>query len=173
MWRHPQARRALGTVGLLKQTSVFPGPPHISELLKETHRLMELLRRDPDFLLSVVQMSRSLNRKRERSFFPPTVFYRTEKNGELGHHLWERNKNFFFNNKIFGRTASTTISCLRNFLCGFRIWQEMTSLGIAWGQTGLYSTTWNVLSVLYVRKTFGLLFVIFPNYKINFLSIHH
>lgn len=41
-----------------------------------TYRLMELRLNEPDFLLRVVQMIRSLKRKRERSFFPPTVFYR-------------------------------------------------------------------------------------------------
>lgn len=40
------------------------------------YRLMELRLNEPDFLLRVVQMIRSLKRKRERSFFPPTVFYR-------------------------------------------------------------------------------------------------
>lgn len=37
---------------------------------------MELRLNEPDFLFRVVQMIRSLKRKRERSFFPPTVFYR-------------------------------------------------------------------------------------------------
>lgn len=46
------------------------------------YKLMELRLNEPDFLLRVVQMIRSLKRKRERSFFPPTVFYR-EKEGEL------------------------------------------------------------------------------------------
>lgn len=41
-----------------------------------TYRLMELRLNEPDFLLSVVQMIRSLKRNRERSFFPPTVFCR-------------------------------------------------------------------------------------------------
>lgn len=45
-----------------------------------TYRLMELRLNEPDFLLRVVQMIRSLKRKRERSFFPPTVFYRERKN---------------------------------------------------------------------------------------------
>jgi len=36
---------------------------------------MELRLNEPDFLFRVVQMIRSLKRKRERSFFPPTVFY--------------------------------------------------------------------------------------------------
>lgn len=40
---------------------------------------MELRLNEPDFLLRVVQMIRSLKRKRERSFFPPTVFYRERK----------------------------------------------------------------------------------------------
>lgn len=40
------------------------------------YRLMELRLNEPDFLLRVVQMIRSLKRKRERSFFPPTVFCR-------------------------------------------------------------------------------------------------
>lgn len=40
------------------------------------YRLMELRLNEPDFLLRVVQMIRSLKRKSERSFFPPTVFYR-------------------------------------------------------------------------------------------------
>ena len=44
-----------------------------------TYRLMELRLNEPDFLLRVVQMIRSLKRKRERSFFPPTVFYRERK----------------------------------------------------------------------------------------------
>lgn len=44
-----------------------------------TNRLMELRRNEPDFLLSVVQMMRSLKRKSERSFFPPTVFYREDR----------------------------------------------------------------------------------------------
>lgn len=39
-----------------------------------THRLMELRRREPDFLLRVVQTTRSVNRKRDRSFLPPTAF---------------------------------------------------------------------------------------------------
>lgn len=43
-----------------------------------TNRLMELRRNEPDFLLSVVQMMRSLKRKIERSFFPPTVFCRED-----------------------------------------------------------------------------------------------
>lgn len=43
-----------------------------------TYRLMELRRNEPDFLLSVVQMIRSLKRNRERSFFPPTVFCRVQ-----------------------------------------------------------------------------------------------
>ncbi len=43
------------------------------------YRLMELRLNEPDFLLRVVQMIRSLKRKRERSFFPPTVFYRERK----------------------------------------------------------------------------------------------
>lgn len=41
-----------------------------------TNRLMELRRNEPDFLLSVVQMMRSLKRKSERSFLLPTVFCR-------------------------------------------------------------------------------------------------
>lgn len=41
-----------------------------------TYRLMELRLNEPDFLLRVVQIIKSLKRKRERSFFPPTVFYR-------------------------------------------------------------------------------------------------
>lgn len=116
---------------------------------------MELLRRDPDFLFSVVQMSRSLNRKRERSFFPPTVFYGTEKDADLGRPSSLAMRSYFLITRL---TASTTISCLRNFLCGFRIWQEITSLGIAW-----------VLFVLCLRQTFGLTFAFFyfPNYKIN------
>lgn len=49
----------------------------VSEMkLEATHRLMELRRKEPDFLFRVVQISKSLNRKRERSFFPPTDFYR-------------------------------------------------------------------------------------------------
>lgn len=44
-----------------------------------TYRLMELRLNEPDFLFRVVQMIRSLKRKRERSFFPPTVFYRERK----------------------------------------------------------------------------------------------
>lgn len=47
-----------------------------------TYRLMELRRNEPDFLLRVVQIIRSLKRKRERSFFPPTVFYRDRKEEE-------------------------------------------------------------------------------------------
>lgn len=43
-----------------------------------TYRLMELRRNEPDFLLRVVQMMRSLKRKSERSFLPPTVFYGEE-----------------------------------------------------------------------------------------------
>lgn len=47
---------------------------------------MELRLNEPDFLLSVVQMIRSLKRKRERSFFPPTVFYKERKERRRG--LW-------------------------------------------------------------------------------------
>lgn len=43
-----------------------------------TYRLMELRLNEPDFLLRVVQMMRSLKRKSERSFLPPTVFYGEE-----------------------------------------------------------------------------------------------
>lgn len=43
------------------------------------YRLMELRLNEPDFLLRVVQMIRSLKRKRERSFLPPTVFYKDGK----------------------------------------------------------------------------------------------
>lgn len=39
-----------------------------------THRLMELRRREPDFRFRVVQTMRSVNRKRDRSFLPPTAF---------------------------------------------------------------------------------------------------
>lgn len=39
-----------------------------------THRLIELRRREPDFRFRVVQMRRSVNRKRDRSFLPPTAF---------------------------------------------------------------------------------------------------
>lgn len=39
-----------------------------------THRLMELRRREPDFRFKVVQTMRSVNRKRDRSFLPPTAF---------------------------------------------------------------------------------------------------
>lgn len=56
---------------------------------------MELRLSEPDFLLRVVQMMRSLKRKRERSFFPPTVFYNRKRKerraaqkistGALGH----------------------------------------------------------------------------------------
>lgn len=40
------------------------------------YRLIELRLNEPDFLFRVVQMIRSLKRKSERSFFPPTVFCR-------------------------------------------------------------------------------------------------
>lgn len=40
----------------------------------DTHRLMELRRREPDFRFRVVQTMRSVNRKRDRSFLPPTAF---------------------------------------------------------------------------------------------------
>lgn len=43
-----------------------------------TYRLMELRLNEPDFLLRVVQMIKSLKRNRERSFFPPTVFCRVQ-----------------------------------------------------------------------------------------------
>ena len=39
-----------------------------------THRLMELRRREPDLRFNVVHTSRSVKRKKERSFFPPTAF---------------------------------------------------------------------------------------------------
>lgn len=45
---------------------------------------MELRLNEPDFLLRVVQMIRSLKRKRERSFFPPTVFYKERKERSRG-----------------------------------------------------------------------------------------
>lgn len=48
-----------------------------------THRLMELRLNEPDFLLRVVQMIRSLKRKRDRSFFPPTVFYRDTETAQI------------------------------------------------------------------------------------------
>lgn len=51
---------------------------------------MELRRNEPDFLLSVVQMIRSLKRNRERSFFPPTVFCRAQGDGQIaekGRHI--------------------------------------------------------------------------------------
>lgn len=35
---------------------------------------MELRRREPDLRFSVVHTSRSVKRKKERSFFPPTAF---------------------------------------------------------------------------------------------------
>lgn len=89
-----------------------------------THRLMELRRNEPDFLLSVVQMMRSLKRKSERSFFPPTVFcgetiagtglgINCGDGGGASDDLSERMAALL--------TASMTISCLTNFLWGFRI----------------------------------------------------
>lgn len=51
--------------------ALLPAPP--SPTLA-THRLMELRRREPDFRFRVVQMMRSLNRNRDRSFLPPIAF---------------------------------------------------------------------------------------------------
>jgi len=42
--------------------------------LAAVYRLMELRRREPDFRFRVVQMMRSVKRKRDRSFLPPTAF---------------------------------------------------------------------------------------------------
>lgn len=39
-----------------------------------THRLTELRRREPDFRFRVVHTRRSVNKKRDRSFLPPTAF---------------------------------------------------------------------------------------------------
>ena len=50
--------------------SPFPSP----RPAPATHRLMELRRREPDFRFRVVQTRRSVNRKRDRSFLPPTAF---------------------------------------------------------------------------------------------------
>ena len=57
-----------------------------------SYRLIELRRREPDFLLSVVQMSKSLKRKRERSFLPPTVFYREREREREGEGVEERKR---------------------------------------------------------------------------------
>lgn len=48
--------------------------PELPNRIPATHRLMELRRREPDFRFRVVQMMRSVNRKRDRSFLPPTAF---------------------------------------------------------------------------------------------------
>lgn len=113
--------------------------------LDATHRLMELRRKEPDFLFRVVQISRSLNRNRERSFFPPTDFYRekTRENAKEKERNTDRGKDretgteserhfeawvILHNNHVLNKlllqwislscllTASITISCLRNFL---------------------------------------------------------
>lgn len=48
--------------------------PELPSHIPATHRLMELRRREPDFRFRVVQTMRSVNRKRDRSFLPPTAF---------------------------------------------------------------------------------------------------
>lgn len=70
----------LAAVYLQEQKSALAAAQHQRAMWGQrvffTHRLMELRLNEPDFLFRVVQMIRSLKRKRERSFFPPTVFYR-------------------------------------------------------------------------------------------------
>lgn len=135
----PSEQKISRDSGVSKPNISFPRPfshpwtiKRKLQMHSRTHRLMEVRRRDPDFLFSVVQMSRSLNRNRERSFLPPTVFYSTEKDRGLGSSSFCLNWFDFL--CLLVLTVSTTISCLRNFLCGFRIWQENTLLGIAEGK---------------------------------------
>lgn len=51
-----------------------PAAPGAPSRTRATHRLMELRLREPDFRFRVVQTMRSVNRKRDRSFLPPTAF---------------------------------------------------------------------------------------------------
>lgn len=103
---------------------------------------MELRLNEPDFLLRVVQMIRSLKRKSERSFLPPTDFCRktwaaqnTCTKNSYSFSVMSVSKTVFFNhlynynlfpilNQKAPLTASMTISCLKNFLWGFRIWHN-------------------------------------------------
>lgn len=55
-------------------TALMPWVNHGGCPLGGTHRLIELRRREPDLRFKVVHTSRSVKRKKERSFFPPTAF---------------------------------------------------------------------------------------------------
>lgn len=122
-----RAEELRGTLGFLNQTWLFPGPPHIAALLKENCKRAAALTDSWSSCAEIQTSSSAWCRWADRwtetetgpSYRPP---FSTEKDRGLGSsYVCLKRFDFWC---LFVVTASTTISCLRNVLCGFRIWQR-------------------------------------------------
>ncbi len=150
-----ESRRAQGTLGFLNQTWLFPGPPHISALLKENRKRAAALTDSWSSCAEIQTSSSAWCRWADRWTETETgpsyrLPFSTEKDRGLGS-SYICLKWFDFS-CLLVLTASTTISCLRNVLCGFRIWQRKNNIiRYSWGQTSLHTT---VTSLCGISRTY-------------------